>query len=104
MGASTKTVVEDGVIVRYHPAVRTISRMSSTRKELLLLLKKKLLAGQCIQDIAKETGLGKSRLYHEMYYLKKLGWLPSDFKNPFSVWYTSPLELLKELERDGEKD
>lgn len=97
---SYKYELSDGRIVRTHPAVRKPVRISPTRIERLKVLCKMFKDGKAVQDIAKETGWEKHKIYQEMYNLKKLGMLPADFKNPSSKWFDSVEALVVELEKE----
>jgi len=91
---------KDGVTRRQWPAMMGVRRISKVRYERLLALLEMFKAGKSIQEISRETGWRKDKLYHEMYYLKNHGLLAPDFKNPFSVWST---DLAKEISKGVSK-
>lgn len=79
------------------PEVRNVRRISQVRLERLRLLLREFRAGKSVQQISEEHGFKKQRVYHEMYYLKKLGLLMPDFKNPSGIVHTS--DIAKEVEK-----
>lgn len=96
-GGYMMTEKDDGTIHKRWPAVRNIRRISKVRLERLRMLLKYFKEGKSVQEIAEMTGWRKDMVYHEMYYLKNLGLLDPDFKNPSGTVYTKDVakEVLK---------
>lgn len=90
---------EDGKVHKRWPAVNNMRRISQVRLERLRLILKEFKAGKSVQQIAEEHGFKKEKVYHEMYYLKNLGLLDPDFKNPCGTVYTK--DLAKEISNEN---
>lgn len=62
-------------------------RVSKVRVGRLRIILADLRAGKTVKEIAELHGYKKDRVYHEMYYLKKLGLIEADMKNiPQSIY------------------
>ena len=85
----------DGTVLRRWPAVASMRRISKVRLERLQLILGELKAGKSVQQIAEENCFKKSMVYQSMYYLKNLGLLDPDFKNPVGTVYTT--NIAKEI-------
>jgi len=85
--------------IKQHPEVNSMRRISRVRLERVRLVLKELLAGKSVQVIAEEHGFKKDAVWHEFYYLKRLGLLDVDFKNPSGTVYTN--DVAKEIKKDG---
>lgn len=85
--------------IKQWPEVKNMRRISKVRLERLRMILAELRAGKSVQDIAKERSLKLDRVWHEFYYLKRLGLLDPDFKNPSGTVYTN--NLAKEIENEN---
>ena len=81
--------------VKQWPEVKSVRRISKVRLERLRIILSELKVGKSVQMIAEERCLKLDRVWHEFYYLKRLGLLDPDFKNPSGTVYTN--DLVKEI-------
>jgi len=77
------------------PKVKNPRRINKGRLERLTIILKDFREGRSVQEISELRGYRKDKVYHEMYYLKDLGLLPLDFKNPSSVHTENLAEVIE---------
>jgi hypothetical protein len=95
MRGGYKLTEVNGEVHKEWPAVKKLRRISKVRLERLQILLRYFKEGKSVQEIAALTGWRKDRVYHEMYYLKNLGLLDPDFKNPSGFVHTK--DVAKEV-------
>lgn len=81
--------------VKCWPAIRSMRRISKVRLERLQIILGDLKSGLAVQEIAKNRDYKLDAVWHEFYYLKKLGLLDPDFKNPNKSVYVK--DIAKEV-------